>query len=89
MVSPLFLISKPFESIIVLFEKNLEFLLLNAVSCSLSKNTSEDSILNFFDLKVTLFFKRTLFSSIKFPSLALIEIFSLLLLIVNFGSIIS
>ena len=54
---------------------NPVFTALLAVNSFLLKTTSSEIILNFFDLKITFFFNKILFSDIKFPSLAVIAIF--------------
>ena len=77
--------SKPAESIEVLLEINFDLSLLDATKVFLLNTTLSVIILNLFDLKIT-FFSRTISSLLrKFPSLAVTDIFCVLLLIENFG----
>ena len=77
--------SKPDESIEVLLEINFDLSLLDATKVFLLNTTLSVIILNLFDLKIT-FFSRTISSLLrKFPSLAVTDIFCVLLLIENFG----
>ena len=84
-ILPFSIISKPFESIEVLSDTNLDLFLLEAIKLFLLNKTLSEYILNLSDLKITFFYNIISFSVKKLPSLAVTEIFCLLLLIENFG----
>ena len=82
-------ISNPYEEIVVFWDLNKDFVSLWAVWLFLLNITFSVSILKSFDLNLTLFFNKTSSLFKKLPCLAVIYIFSDLLLIANLGSVIS